>query len=105
MDMRARKKKRGGQDGDRDKRLAKVLAGSTSAEEALIKRCSKFELDDDTGTALRTCQDIVDVRTGEMEDCRKDLHNAVLDGRFLLQVGDTCLRPHEYTHTCTHHVY
>jgi hypothetical protein len=85
MDMRARKKKRGGQDGDRDKRLAKVLAGSTSAEEALIKRCSKFELDDDTGTALRTCQDIVDVRSGEMRACEADLHTAVLDGRVLLR--------------------
>ena len=43
MDMRARKKKRADQ-GDRDKRLAKVLQGSSSAEEALVKRCSKFEV-------------------------------------------------------------
>ena len=85
MDMRARKKKRGGQDGDRDKRLAKVLAGSSTAEEALIKRCSKFELDDDTGTALRTCQDIVNVRSNEMENCKRDLRESVLDGRFLLR--------------------
>ena len=72
MDMKARKKTRGGEKGDRDKRLALVSAGVVDGEEALIKRCAKFELDDDAGHALRTCQDIIDVRQKQLEECKED---------------------------------
>jgi hypothetical protein len=89
MDMKAKKKGNKGTEGDRDRRLGNVLAGSGSAEEALIKRCSMFELDDDTGTARRGCEDIVNVRNSEMEWCRQELHVAILDGRKLLQEAES----------------
>ena len=85
MDMKAKKKKRGGADGDRDARLAAVLGNSSSAEEALLKRVSHFELDDESGTALRTCQDIVNVRTNQREECLNELALAVLKARAMVQ--------------------
>ena len=83
MDMKAKKKKRGGAEGDRDARLAAVLGNSSSAEEALLKRVSHFELDDEAGTALRTCQDIVNVRTSQREECLNELALAVLKARAM----------------------
>ena len=92
MDMKARKKTRGGEKGDRDKRLALVLQGSSTAEEALIKRCAKFELDDDAGHALRTCQDIIDVRQKQLEECKEAVKEKILDLRYFfrewLQTGE-----------------
>jgi len=85
MDMKAKKKKRGGNEGDRDKRLAVVLQGSATAEEALIKRCAKFELDDDSGKALRTCQDIINVREKQLEECKKSLDKYVIQARWMMQ--------------------
>ena len=82
MDMKARQQKKGGNKGDRDKRLAKVLQGSATAEEALIKRCAKFELDDDEGNALRTCQDIIDVREAQLKECKEALDEKILDTRY-----------------------
>ena len=82
MDMKARQQKKGGNKGDRDKRLAKVLQGSATAEEALIKRCAKFELDDDEGNALRTCQDIINVRQAQLQECQEALDEKILDTRY-----------------------
>ncbi|KZT54292.1 hypothetical protein CALCODRAFT_17501 [Calocera cornea HHB12733] len=45
LDMTVKKGKRG--ESDRDKRLAQSLGESDSAEEALLKRCSHFDLDMD----------------------------------------------------------
>ncbi|EJT96648.1 hypothetical protein DACRYDRAFT_119990 [Dacryopinax primogenitus] len=45
LDMTIKKGKRG--ESDRDKRLAQSLGDSESAEEALLKRCSHFDLDMD----------------------------------------------------------
>ena len=88
MDMKAKKKKRGGSEGDRDARLAAVLGNSSTAEEALLKRVAHFDLDDDSGTALRTCQDIVNVRKTQQEDCLTEFGEAILKGRaMLLQVS------------------
>ena len=84
MDMKAKKKKRGGSEGDRDARLAAVLGNSSSAEEALLKRVAHFDLDDEAGTALRTCQDIVNVRKNQQEDCLTEFGEAVLKGRAML---------------------
>ena len=84
MDMKAKKKKRGATEGDRDKRLALVLQGSATAEEALIKRCAKFELDDDTGKALRTCQDIIEVREKQLEACKSDLDMMIVQARWMM---------------------
>jgi hypothetical protein len=82
MDMKARQQKKGGNKGDRDKRLAAVLQGSATAEEALIKRCAKFELDDDEGNAMRTCQDIIDVREAQLEECKESMVEKILDARY-----------------------
>ena len=82
MDMKARQQKKGGNKGDRDKRLAAVLQGSATAEEALIKRCAKFELDDDEGNAMRTCQDIIDVRESQLEECKQSMIEKILDARY-----------------------
>ena len=51
--------------GDRDKRLALVLQGSATAER--LSSSAMVELDDDTGKALRTCQDIIEVREKQLE--------------------------------------
>ena len=85
MDMKARQQKRGGNKGDRDKRLAVVLQGSATAEEALIKRCAKFELDDDRGHAMRTCQDIIDVRETQFQECVRMLREKILDCRYFFK--------------------
>ena len=82
MDMKAKKKKKA--EGDRDARLAAVLGNSASAEEALLKRVAHFELDDESGTALRTCQDIVNVRKAQQEDCLAEFGVAILKGRAML---------------------
>jgi hypothetical protein len=37
-----------------------------------------------TGQALKTCQDIVNVRVTQREACEKDLHEEVLKGRVML---------------------
>jgi len=84
MDMKAKKKKRGASESDRDARLAAVLGNSSSAEEALLKRVAHFELDDEAGTALRTCQDIVNVRKTQQEDCFKEFGEAILKARARL---------------------
>ncbi|ABO95686.1 predicted protein [Ostreococcus lucimarinus CCE9901] len=84
MDMKAKKKKRGASESDRDARLAAVLGNSSSAEEALLKRVAHFELDDEAGTALRTCQDIVNVRKTQQEDCLKEFGEAILKARAML---------------------
>jgi len=83
MDMKAKKKKRGGSEGDRDARLAAVLSGSSTAEEALLKRVAHFELDDESGTALRTCQDIVNVRKSQQDACLVEFGEAVLKARAM----------------------
>ena len=59
-----------------------MLQGSATAEEALIKRCAKFELDDDEGNALRTCQDIINVREAQLQECQEALDEKILDTRY-----------------------
>ncbi|KAJ3235803.1 hypothetical protein HDU81_000159 [Chytriomyces hyalinus] len=51
LDMNSKKaiKFKAGMDGDRDRRMVKALGCSSTAEEALMKRCSHFALDDDAG--------------------------------------------------------
>ncbi|KAJ3136566.1 hypothetical protein HK100_001549 [Physocladia obscura] len=48
LDMNSKKaiKTKSGMDGDRDKRMIKALGSSSCAEEALMKRCSHFALDE-----------------------------------------------------------
>ncbi|GJJ11419.1 hypothetical protein Clacol_005652 [Clathrus columnatus] len=59
---------------DREKRLQKSLGESSSAEEALLKRCSHFDLDtSDKENAMKACEIIVKDRTTQLEECRTDL--------------------------------
>ncbi|KAH9913975.1 uncharacterized protein BXZ73DRAFT_92885 [Epithele typhae] len=59
---------------DREKRLSQALGDSSTAEEALLKRCSHFDLDiSDRENAMKACEVIVEERTKQLEDCKKDL--------------------------------
>ncbi|KAI0061030.1 hypothetical protein BV25DRAFT_1870977 [Artomyces pyxidatus] len=59
---------------DREKRLAQSLGDSNTAEEALLKRCSHFELDtSDKENAMKACEVIVKERRKQLEDCKAEL--------------------------------
>ncbi|TFY66733.1 hypothetical protein EVG20_g4345 [Dentipellis fragilis] len=59
---------------DREKRLAISLGESRTAEEALLKRCSHFELDtSDKENAMKACEIIVQERTNQLEENKKEL--------------------------------
>ncbi|EJD08575.1 uncharacterized protein FOMMEDRAFT_102039 [Fomitiporia mediterranea MF3/22] len=58
---------------DREKRLAQSLGESSSAEEALLKRCSHFDLDVNEENAMKACEVIVRERTKQLEDCKREL--------------------------------
>ncbi|ODQ51905.1 hypothetical protein SAICODRAFT_94475 [Saitoella complicata NRRL Y-17804] len=75
LDMNIRRKGKKSTHGDRDARLAEALGKSSSSEEALLKRCSHFDLDekDDKENAIQACDIIVQERTGQLEDCKRDL--------------------------------
>ncbi|RPD59037.1 hypothetical protein L226DRAFT_489066 [Lentinus tigrinus ALCF2SS1-7] len=67
---------------DREKRLAQALGDSSTAEEALLKRCSHFELEtSDKENAMKACEVIVKERKKQLDDCKKELlkklHDAV----------------------------
>ncbi|KAI0738504.1 hypothetical protein C8Q80DRAFT_1113269 [Daedaleopsis nitida] len=67
---------------DREKRLARALGDSSTAEEALLKRCSHFELEtSEQENAMKACEVIVQERKKQLEDCKKELlkklHDAV----------------------------
>ena len=82
MDMKAKKKKRGA-GADRDSRLATVLGSSATAEEALLKRVAYYELDEADGTAVRTCQDIVNLRIKQRDACLEEIGKEICTGRIL----------------------
>lgn len=53
---------------------------ASSAEEALLKRCSHFDLDtSDKENAMKACEIIVKDRTGQLEECRADLYKNVVE--------------------------
>jgi hypothetical protein len=66
---------------DREKRLNMSLGDSSSAEEALLKRCSHFDLDtkNDSENAVKACDVIVKERETQLEDCKTSLLKAVKD--------------------------
>ena len=59
--------------GDRESRMQKVLQESDTAEEALLKSCSHFNLSSDTSTALETVDHIIRVRESEKRDLEKEM--------------------------------
>ncbi|KAJ6498346.1 hypothetical protein DFH09DRAFT_336020 [Mycena vulgaris] len=65
---------------DREKRLAKSLGDSKSAEEALLKRCSHFDLDTTNENAMKACDVIVRERQNQLDDCKAELLRAIKAG-------------------------
>ncbi|KAJ7180752.1 hypothetical protein C8R46DRAFT_985768 [Mycena filopes] len=65
---------------DREKRLAKSLGDSKSAEEALLKRCSHFDLDTSNENAMKACDVIVRERQNQLDDCKAELLGAIKAG-------------------------
>ncbi|VDC03470.1 unnamed protein product [Peniophora sp. CBMAI 1063] len=71
---------------DREIRLALAMGESRTAEEALLKRCSHFELNEkeNRGNAVDACDSIVRDRTKERDACRKDLLDLITEA-FLIE--------------------
>ncbi|KAK2463557.1 hypothetical protein APHAL10511_004308 [Amanita phalloides] len=65
---------------DRERRLAESLGDSKSAEEALLKRCSHFEVNTTNENAFKACDVIVRERQKQMEQCKAELLKAIEDG-------------------------
>jgi hypothetical protein len=72
---------------DRDKRLQESLGASDSAEEALLKRCSHFDLDftshKNSDNAPKQCDVIVEERTKQLKECKEELHTVLQDAHWL----------------------
>ena len=60
--------------GDRENRTQRILENSDSAEEALLKRCTHFNIGSDTpSTALEACDLIILHRKTEQDECENEL--------------------------------
>ncbi|KAI9007348.1 hypothetical protein BC832DRAFT_530709, partial [Gaertneriomyces semiglobifer] len=63
--------------GDKERRVQEALGSSSSAEEALLKRCSHFDLGlkyhQEGSNAREACDLIVKERTEQFKECRRDL--------------------------------
>ncbi|KIJ55585.1 hypothetical protein M422DRAFT_240196 [Sphaerobolus stellatus SS14] len=71
LDMTIKRSKK--TESDRDNRLQKVLGESSSAEEALLKRCSHFDLDmTEKENAMKACEVIVKDRKKQLDECRDE---------------------------------
>ncbi|KAF8338028.1 uncharacterized protein EI90DRAFT_3279585 [Cantharellus anzutake] len=75
LDMMIRRGKK--TESDREKRMAESLGNSATAEEALLKRCSHFELDADRANALKACEVIVEERTRQLNECIGELETEI----------------------------
>jgi hypothetical protein len=79
---------------DRDKRLQESLGQSDSAEEALLKRCSHFDLDfsHSSDNAPKQCDVIVEERTKQLKECREELCRVLQEAhclyRSIVKEGD-----------------
>ncbi|KAG8221025.1 hypothetical protein J3R82DRAFT_2535 [Butyriboletus roseoflavus] len=75
LDMTIKRTKK--TESDREKRLNNALGDSKTAEEALLKRCSHFDLDtseeNSKENAMKACEIIVKDRTKQLDDCRDEL--------------------------------
>ncbi|KIJ65553.1 hypothetical protein HYDPIDRAFT_27554 [Hydnomerulius pinastri MD-312] len=75
LDMTIKRTKK--TESDREKRLNNALGDSKTAEEALLKRCSHFDLDTSEGSdkenAMKACQIIVNDRTKQLDECKSEL--------------------------------
>jgi hypothetical protein len=72
---------------DRDKRLQESLGQSDSAEEALLKRCSHFDLDfthhKNSENAPKQCDVIVEERTKQLRECKEELRLVLQEAQHL----------------------
>ncbi|KAH7915282.1 hypothetical protein BJ138DRAFT_1122797 [Hygrophoropsis aurantiaca] len=89
---------------DREKRLNQSLGESKTAEEALLKRCSHFDLDPtDKENAMKACEIIVKERTKQLEECKtellKQLKQAVKTEKKIGKTGDESMFQ-EYARVC-----
>ena len=73
MNSQKAKKSKKSSKGDREKRMQQVLEDSADAEEALLKRCSHFDLAGNSQSAVETCQGIIKLREQQKDECIKDL--------------------------------
>ncbi|KAL4062601.1 hypothetical protein J3A83DRAFT_4381778 [Scleroderma citrinum] len=72
LDMTIKRAKK--TESDRERRLNNALGESKTAEEALLKRCSHFDLDvKDKENAMKACEIIVLDRTKQLEECKTEL--------------------------------
>ncbi|KAF8630124.1 hypothetical protein AX15_003081 [Amanita polypyramis BW_CC] len=78
LDMTIKRGKKS--DSDRERRLAESLGDSKSAEEALLKRCSHFEVNTTNENAFKACDVIVRERQRQMEQCEAELLKAIKAG-------------------------
>src|SRR5271169_5119303 len=72
---------------DRDRRLQESLGQSGSAEEALLKRCSHFDLDftahRNSDNAPKQCDVIVEERTKQLKECKDELRIVLQEAQLL----------------------
>ena len=59
--------------GDREHRMQRMLQDSGSAEEALLKCCSHFNMSSESSTALKTISDIIQFRKEQHADLKKSM--------------------------------
>ena len=87
LDMMISKRGKAKTDSDRDVRLNESIANSASAEEALLKKCSHFALDDNlvdvNGNAPQACDVIVREREKQLHCNELELYDRLVDA-FLL---------------------
>ncbi|PBK92217.1 hypothetical protein ARMGADRAFT_1080997 [Armillaria gallica] len=90
LDMTIKRSKK--TESNREKRLAKSLGESKSAEEALLKRCSRFDLENSNENAMKACDVIVGERQKQLDECKVEFLKSVKDGvrreMELSNVGD-----------------
>ncbi|KAF8159484.1 hypothetical protein B0H34DRAFT_655502 [Crassisporium funariophilum] len=58
---------------DRERRLNQSLGDSKTAEEALLKRCSHFDLETSNENAMKACDVIVRERQKQLDECKAEL--------------------------------
>ncbi|KZT07288.1 uncharacterized protein LAESUDRAFT_725197 [Laetiporus sulphureus 93-53] len=78
LDMTVKRSRKS--ESDREKRVAQALGESSTAEEALLKRCSHFELDSsDKENAMKACEVIVRERRAQLDNCKLELEKMIAE--------------------------
>ena len=73
MNSQKAKKSKKASKGDKERRMQQVLEDSADAEEALLKRCSHFDMAGNSSSPEETCDVIIKLREQQKADCIKDL--------------------------------